>query len=114
MSQVSIVSVVRINETEKKIVHGADRNTEFQLSSLANFNVAHENQKADSHDKQTGYLQSFQHAHIDINVPSGSEHIPPQTFRIPGLHYHKIITLIKESFESPISAMFHLSPYKLF
>ena len=47
-------------------------------------------------------------------MPSGSSHIPSQTFPIPGLWYWRIIDLIKEVFESPISLQFHLSPFKLF
>ena len=33
---------------------------------------------------------------------------------VPGLYYCKIVTLIKEAFDSHISKQFHLTPFKLF
>jgi hypothetical protein len=47
-------SSTKSNGELTRLVHDVLLHPEFQLSSLANFNAAHENQKADSHDKQTG------------------------------------------------------------
>ena len=78
------------------------------------FNATNENRKADAAEEKAPFLQSFRHASVNINVPSGSAHEASQTFSIPGLLYRQITTLIKEAFESPISKKFHLSPFKLF
>ena len=51
---------------------------------------------------------------INIDIPSGSKRDTSRTFSIPGLYYRPITSLIKETFESPISLKFHLSPFKLF
>jgi hypothetical protein len=62
----------------------------------------------------TPYLWSFQETSIDIEVPSGSKHVPSRKFSIPGLHYHKITTMIKEAYESPLALKFHYTPFKLY
>ena len=87
----------------------------FKLDKLSKFNAMHENQKADAIEEQSQleYLQGFYHANIIIKVPSGSKDNTPQSFLIPGLYYHKITTLIQESFQNPIFFKFHLSPFKL-
>ena len=86
---------------------------EFKLDELANFNATRKNQKADAADKKS-FLQSFQHASIEIDVLSGNPHEASHVFSIPGLYYRPITTLIKQTFESPISLKFHFSPFKLF
>ena len=87
---------------------------EFKLHELLMFNVTCKNRKADAAKEQCQFLHGFHHADIIIEVPSGSKHIAPQSLSIPGLCYHKITALIQESFESPISSKFHLSPFKLY
>jgi hypothetical protein len=47
-------------------------------------------------------------------VPSGSKDVPSRSFTIPGLYHRKIVTLIKDTFDSHISVQFHLTPFKLF
>jgi Plavaka transposase len=76
---------------------------------LGSFNATCENQKAD-----VVLLQPFQCTDIKIKVPSGSKLVAPQILSIPGLYYQNIIGLIKETFESPVSLKFHLTPFKLF
>ncbi|KAI0247484.1 hypothetical protein BJV78DRAFT_1276905 [Lactifluus subvellereus] len=76
---------------------------DFRLADLKKFDAQQENWKADTAD---GY--------IDIEVPSGSKHIPSRTFSIPGLHYRKITTMIKEAYESPLALKFHYTPFKLY
>ena len=70
--------------------------------------------KADAAEEKSPFLGSFQHADISIDVPSGSKGVPPKAFTIPGLYYRKIVTLIKEAFDSQLSVQFHLTPFKLF
>ena len=53
-------------------------------------------------------------ADIDVEVPSEIKGVPPRPFTVPGLYYHKIVTLIKKAFDSQISEQFHLTPFKLF
>jgi hypothetical protein len=65
-------------------------------------------------EEQSPFLRSFQHTDINIEVPSGINGVPPRLFMVPGLYYCKIVTLIKEAFDSHISKQFHLTPFKLF
>ena len=107
-------SSAKSNEEINRLVRDVLLQPDFQLDALRSFNATRENQKADAADEQSPFLHSFQRADIDIEVPSGSIDVPPRSFAIPGLYYRKIVTLIKDAFNSQISAQFHLTPFKLF
>ena len=107
-------SSAKSNEEMNRLVHQVLHHPEFELDTLRSFNAGRENKKADAAEEQSPFLQSFQHANIDIEVPSGSKGVPPRPFTIPGLYYRKIVTLIKDAFDSQLSEQFHLTPFKLF
>jgi len=107
-------SSVKSNDKLNHLIKEVLSHPEFKLHELLMFNVMHRNWKADAAKEQCQFLCGFRHANIVIEVPSGSKHIAPCLFSIPGLCYCKITTLIQESFESPISSKFHLSPFKLY
>ena len=107
-------SSTKSNEELNRLVHTVLLHPEFWLHALWNFNATCENKKADTAEEKSSFLQSFHHASVDIDVPSGSPHTASQTFSILGLYYQQIMTLITEMFEAPILSKFHLSPYKLF
>jgi Plavaka transposase len=86
----------------------------FKLEDLRGFSVARENRQSDAVEKKTPFLDSFQVADIDIEVPSGVKGVPPGTFTIPGLLYRKLTAVIRGAFSSPIASHFHFSPFKLF
>lgn len=97
-----------------RLVHGILYHPDFRLAELEGFNARRENHKADTHREKSNFLKPFQRATVNIKVPSGSRHIASQSFPIPGLYYRRIVDLIKEAFENPVSMQFHLSPFKLF
>jgi len=105
-------SSVKSNDELTHLVKDVLLHPKFELDELLKFNVTHENQKADTAEEKSQFLQGFHNANIMIQVPSGSKNILPQSFSIPGLCYCKITALIQELFESPISLKFHLSPFK--
>jgi hypothetical protein len=107
-------SSAKSNEEVNRLVHTVLRHPEFQLDALRSFNATRENQKADAAEELSPLLRSFQQADIDIEVPSGNKHVPSRKFSIPGLYHRKIVTLIKEAFDSHLSGQFHLTPFKLF
>lgn len=107
-------SSAKSNEEVNHLVHSVLLHPEFDLDALQSFNATRENRKADAAEEQSPFLCSFQHADIDIEVPSGTRGVPSRPFTIPGLYYRKIVTLIKEAFDNPISEQFHLTPFKLF
>ena len=107
-------SSAKSNGEIDRLVHDVLLHPDFRLEQLQTFNATRENKKADADGERSSLLESFQLATVNIEVPSGTRDLPPQTFPIPGLYYRKIATLIKEAFESPIFLRFHLSPYKLF
>jgi hypothetical protein len=107
-------SSTKSNDEINRLVHDVLFHPDFQLGELQRFNARRENHKANVHAEESTFLLSFQHATVNIEVPSGSRDTPSQRFPIPGLYYRKLIDLIKETFKDPISLWFHLSPFKLF
>jgi hypothetical protein len=107
-------SSAKSNDKINCLVRSVLLHPEFQPDTLQSFNATRENKKADAAGEQSPFQGSFKCANVDIEVPSGSKDVPPQTFTIPGLYYHKIVTLIKDAFDSHISVRFHLTPFKLF
>ena len=97
-----------------RLVHEVALNPDFHLEDLKKFNAQQENRKSDTAAEQSPHLQSFREASIDIEVPSGSKHIPSRKFFIPGFHYRKITAMIKEAYESPLALKFHYTPFKLY
>ena len=100
------------NDEVTRLVHSIIHHAEFQLGDLWNFNATREHQKADTAEEK--FIQSFHHTSVSIDVPSGNSNEASWMFSIPDLYYHRLTNLIKETFESPISSKFHLSPYKMF
>jgi hypothetical protein len=111
------ISTQKSNEETTRLVHSVLLDPQFRLGDLEKFNAMYENRKADAAEAKSPFLRMFREASINIDVPSGSTHDgsqTSQTFTVSGLHYRQITTLIKETFESPISKNFHFSPFKLF
>ena len=98
-----------------RLAHSILLHPQFWLDDLVNFNATNENRKANKAEAKNGsFLRSFCSVSVSIDVPSGSAHEASRTFSISGLYYRQITSLIKETFKSPISMKFHLSPYKLY
>ena len=89
-------------------------NPKFKVEDLKGFNAARENKYSDAAEKKSPFLDSFQAASIDIEIPSGLKGVPPATFSVPGLLYRKLTTVIRAAFSSPLAPHFHLTPFKLF
>src|SRR5712671_828514 len=82
----------------------------FKLEDLRGFSVARKNQRSNAVEKKSPFLDSFQTADINIEVPSGTKGIPPGTFSIPQLLYRKLTTVIQAAFASPLASHFQFSP----
>jgi hypothetical protein len=109
-------SSAKSNGEINRLVCDVLRHPDFRLEELEHFNAARKNRKVDVADSEENpsFLLSFTHTNISINVPSGSKLTTPRSFSIPGLYYRKIMSLIQESFQSPIFRHFHLSPFNLY
>jgi hypothetical protein len=68
-------SSTKSNEELNQLVHTILLYLKSWLHALWNFNATHENQKADAAEEKSSFLQSFCHALVDIDVPSGSSHM---------------------------------------
>ena len=56
---------------------------DFNLKDLRGFRAARENHRTDMADENSPFLDLFQTATIEIEVPSGSKEVPPAKFSIP-------------------------------
>ena len=86
----------------------------FKLEDLGGFNAARENQQSDTAEKKSPFFNSFQSTNINIEVSSGTSGVPPGTFAVSGLFYHKLTAVIQAAFSSPHASHFHFSSFKLF
>ena len=88
---------------------------DFRAEDLHNFNARCENGRLDEADKATPLNDGFQVASITIEVPAGQPGDPlaPRMYSVPGLHYRKLLNVIKAAFQSPLSKQFHFTPFSL-
>lgn len=103
------------SETETtKLVHDVFLSPEFDPEHLVGFNAHVENQRLDKELSKSRLRSLFTEQNVDILVPSGDSNIKPQTFTVPGLLHRSIISVIHEAFNSSLSHLYHLSPFKLY
>ena len=83
---------------------------------LHNFNTHRENSRLDVADKASPLEDNFQVTSITIEVPTGqpdNPSTPTRTYSVPGLHYRKLLNVIKAAFQDPLSRQFHFTPFSL-
>jgi hypothetical protein len=91
---------------------------EFNLEDLANFDAHRENKWLDNALSTEGGVHSpFSHdgwheVAVEIEVPVPVINTPPRKFAVPGLHHRSIIQVIKETWGTPMSLQFHLTPFR--
>jgi len=107
-------STQKTDKEVNRLICEVFRHPDFKLEDFDKFNATRENRNADAADEKSPFLRTFRDASVKIDVPSGSTYEASRLFSIPGLHYRPITTLIKQAFESPLSAKFHFTPFKLF
>ena len=97
------------------LVHGVLNAPDFRPEDLQNFSVHQENNRLDTANKTTPLDDSFQVASVTIKVPTGepSNSETSRMYSIPGLHYRKLLNVVKATFQDPISRHFHLTPFSL-
>ena len=88
---------------------------DFQVEDLHNFNTHRENLRLDTANRANLLEDNFQVASITIQVPTGQPDnlSPPRTYSVPGLHYRKLLNVIKATFQNPLSRQFHFTPFSL-
>jgi len=97
-----------------RLVNDVLRDPQFLVRDLEKFDAKRENQRADKFEKTSPHLRFFTETSVPIDVPSGSKDVPPRTFYVPGLHYRKLVSVIRAAFDSPLADKFHYNPFKLY
>ncbi|KAF8175171.1 hypothetical protein BJ912DRAFT_858032 [Pholiota molesta] len=96
-----------------EFVHNVILSSDFAQEHLAGFDAHRENQRLDSALSKSLWSQ-FTNSAVDILVPSGAAGIPPKVFSVPGLLHRKLTSVISDAFNSPLSHLYHFSPFKLY
>ena len=89
---------------------------DFRLEDLRNFSSHHENSCLDATNNTSPLEDGFQVTSVTIEVPTGKPgdlSSPRHTYAIPGLHYWKLLNIIKAAFQEPLSCQFHFTPFSL-
>ena len=88
---------------------------DFRAEDLHNLNTNRENHRLDTANAAAHLKDDFQVASISIEVPAGQpqNQTASHTYSVPGLHYRKLINVIKAAFQDPLSRQFHFTPFSL-
>jgi len=97
-----------------KLVHDVFLSPEFDPEHLIGFNAHVENQRLDKELKKSKLRSLFKETDVDILVPSGDPNVKPQKFTVPGLLHRGIVAVVREAFSSPLSHLYHFTPFKLY
>ena len=97
-----------------KLIHNVVLSPGFKVEDLIGFSAHRENQRLDKALSKSLLQSQFSETSVDILVPSGNARIPAQKFSVPGLLHRKLTSVIRDTFNDPLSHLYHLSPFKLF
>ena len=98
-----------------RLVHEVLNAPDFRAKDLQGFNAHRENGCLDMANKTSPLDDGFQVASVTIKVPIGepSDSEMSRSYSVPGLHYRKLLNVIKAAFQDPLSRHFHLTPFSL-
>lgn len=97
-----------------EFVHNVILSADFAQEHLAGFDAHRENQRLDNALSKSSLQSQFTESAVDILVPSGAVGVSSKVFSVPGLLHRKLTSVISEAFNSPLSHLFHFSPFKLY
>ena len=103
-------SEAQVDEFVEKVILAPD----FAQDHLTGFDAHRENTRLDNSLAKSSFHQQFTESAVDILVPSGAVGVPPRSFSVSGLLHRKLTTVISDAFNSPLSHLFHFSPFRLY
>lgn len=106
--------IQKSEEDVNRLVHDVILHEDFNPKDLSGFNANQENRRLDASIAKSGILAGFTSATLTIDVPSGVRGTQPSPFEIPGLHFRKLTSVIREAFTSPYAHHIHFSPFRLY
>ena len=88
---------------------------DFCAEDLHDFNAHWENSRLDAANKLNLLDDGFQVTSITIDVPTGEpgDSEKSHSYLVPGLHYRKLLNVVKAAFQDPLLQYFHLIPFSL-
>ena len=98
-----------------RLTNGVLNAPDFCAEDLKKFSAHRENRRLDAANKASPLDDGFQVASVTIEVPVGkpSDLETSRSYSVPGLHYRKLLNIIKAAFQDPLSRHFHLTPFSL-
>jgi hypothetical protein len=100
-----------VNRLVNEVLNAPD----FCGEELRNFRVRRENGRLDTANRASPLDDGFQVASVTIEVPTGEPGTTETSrpYSVSGLHYRKLLNVIKAAFKDPLSCYFHLTPFSL-
>lgn len=88
---------------------------DFCTEDLHGFSTHQANSSLDTANKASPLDDDFQVASVTIEVPIGetSNLETSHPYSVPGLHFQKLLHVIKTAFQDPLTCHFHLTPFSL-
>jgi len=88
---------------------------DFRTEDLRNFNAHQESGHLDKANRTSLLDDGFKVTSVTIEVPTGEsgDSETSRQYSVPGLHYQKLLGVIKAAFLDPLSLHFHLTPFSL-
>jgi hypothetical protein len=114
MTWLNTGSKVKSEGEVQRLVDEVLQAEDFNISDIQGLSIRRENQLLDLSEKTLPLLDGFQTASVSIEVPSGDKNVKSQKFKIPGLRYRTLTSVIQGAFQHPLSHRYHYSPFKLF
>lgn len=98
-----------------RLVRGVINAPDFCAEDLQGFGAHRENSRIDTANKKSPLDDGFHVASVTIEIPTGepTNLETSRQYSVPGLHYRKLLSVIKAAFQEPISRHFHLTPFSL-
>ena len=98
-----------VNRLVNEVLNAPD----FHAEDLRSFSTHRANSCLDTANKASPLDDDFQVASVTIKVPIGetSDLETSRLYSVPGLHYRKLLHVIKAAFHDPLARHFHLTPF---
>lgn len=103
-----------VNRLVKEVINAP----EFDPAELIGFNIRQGNRTLDevhtkNHQERTPFSSGeWREVSVDIEIPVPIRNAVPKIFRVPGLYFRSITSVIRDTWSSTTSRRFHLTPFK--
>ena len=95
-----------------RLVNDVLKSPNFSIEDIQSFNAHRANTHLNASKKKNPLDDDFQVTSVTIEVPTGEQTDSGEyrPFSVPSLHYQNLLSIIKATFQGPLSQNFHFTP----